>query len=822
MLAKGNARSGSRAMVETIAVTDGELTALSALSGQQLLTVDGEVLSQSDLSTAVEDAVCVTVPSEEAMEIDGEELVESSEVVESTIMHDLGTTASSPVVVSSNNLIRGTPILVSATGQSSPSTSYVVIQSSPGNRVLTTNTAAIGKKGGQIPQIIGRVSTAGANSQFQTVVRTIPTSGPPPLVTRGANLSVAGIRPLNPQAANQRGQIVTKVLLPRSGGSQQVVTLPMQDGKILDQQRFVVGGPQVRVLSGGMKIATIPSVSSEARIIKSEVDKPATIQTATNVVASSPQNRPIKVIQARPMGVLTPNKIQQILPSSPGGKGLIVNKVLPGTGTRVTLVPQGAKSPAKILPAPTSQQGNQASSPQKVIIRQAPIKPGSGTPGLRIPTSSQPALANASGIQTVQVAGRQMQYVRLVSIASSSDSTATITNTAVSKGNTVLTLASGSGTQQPSSIKMIPVGSSTPKTVFAKSLTGQKIMIPASLAMTQIKTSVPSSVMSIVNSTVTNTTASTSNIVMIPSTAVNQGKMSGKGEDIDMKPILLSMDDSSIEDADILCQPIKLPPPPPSEGTPAPSTKQAKAAVPEPNGIKPRKPCNCTKSQCLKLYCDCFANGEFCYQCNCNCCSNNLEHEEDRQRAIRSCLERNPNAFRPKIGKGMVGDGRRHTKGCNCKRSGCLKNYCECYEAKIACSNNCKCVGCRNIEDDIDRRSLRELIEVAELESPILTPAGLKKKVNTQVIDMPTIKQEDFQRKGNRRSDSIMSDHVVSATCQCLMAQAEQAESLKLDDAEAEKLIIEEFGRCLVEIISCVSNRTEDTSSSISEPCESV
>lgn len=198
-------------MVETIAVTDGELTALSALSGQQLLTVDGDGLSQSDLSSAVEEAVCVTVPSVEAMEIDGEELVKSSEMVESTIMHDLGST-SSPVVVSSNNIIRGTPILVSATGQSSPSTSYVVIQSSPGNRVLTTNTAALGKKGGQIPQIIGRVSTGGASSQFQTVVRTIPTSGPPPLVTRGANLGVAGIRPLNPQAANQRG-VTTNLLV---------------------------------------------------------------------------------------------------------------------------------------------------------------------------------------------------------------------------------------------------------------------------------------------------------------------------------------------------------------------------------------------------------------------------------------------------------------------------------------------------------------------------------------------------------------------------------------------------------------------------------
>lgn len=51
--------------------------------------------------------------------------------------------------------------------------------------------------------------------------------------------------------------------------------------------------------------------------------------------------------------------------------------------------------------------------------------------------------------------------------------------------------------------------------------------------------------------------------------------------------------------------------------------------------------------------------------------------------------------YRPKIGKARDQSDtlRRHTKGCNCKRSGCLKNYCECYEAKIVCSANCKCIG---------------------------------------------------------------------------------------------------------------------------------
>ena len=50
-------------------------------------------------------------------------------------------------------------------------------------------------------------------------------------------------------------------------------------------------------------------------------------------------------------------------------------------------------------------------------------------------------------------------------------------------------------------------------------------------------------------------------------------------------------------------------------------------------------------------YCDCFANGEFCHNCNCTNCYNNLDHEEDRQRAIKACLDRNPLAFHPKIGK---------------------------------------------------------------------------------------------------------------------------------------------------------------------------
>ena len=93
--------------------------------------------------------------------------------------------------------------------------------------------------------------------------------------------------------------------------------------------------------------------------------------------------------------------------------------------------------------------------------------------------------------------------------------------------------------------------------------------------------------------------------------------------------------------------------------------------------------CNCQKTQCNKYYCQCFRENRYCINCNCVGCNNQKpefcasnKHDTDEEKKKKNIL-----------------------MSCTCTKSGCNKNYCECYKSKVKCNELCRCINCDNLDE---------------------------------------------------------------------------------------------------------------------------
>ncbi|XP_048030568.1 protein lin-54 homolog isoform X2 [Megalobrama amblycephala] len=548
------------------------------------------------------------------------------------------------------------------------------------------------------------------------------------------------------------GPMITKLIITKAlnnkGLTSPASVAPVVTGRVVTQSTPVT---PPRTIAIGETVSTVPqNTSGNSKVAISPLKSPSKL-TVVSVASQSP-NSPQKSVT------------------------LPLNVAL---GQQILTVQQSATtSPAK---AGTSQSAAQAVKPVQTVT-----VGGVGTSQFKtiIPLTTPP------NVQQIQVPGSRFHYVRLVTATTGSSTAQTGAST-----NTNPSIQPAKPVMMNAAVRMsVPiVPAQTVKQVVPKPLTSaaqvvtttqtpQRLIMPAT-HLPQIQPNLtnlpPGTVLAPAHG------SGNMGYAVLPAPYVTQLP----------QPAFVTLTSSS------------------TFSTATPIQTQARLSL---NGLstseatsRPRKPCNCTRSQCLKLYCDCFANGEFCNNCNCVNCFNNLDHESERLKAIKACLDRNPVAFKPKIGKGKEGESdRRHSKGCNCKKSGCLKNYCECYEAKIMCSSICKCMGCKNFEESPERKTLMHLADAAEVRVQQQTAA--KTKLSSQISDLLTRTTPAITSGGGKLPYTFVTKEVAEATCDCLLEQAEQAELANQPQAVAEHLILEEFGRCLRRIISFAGKAKTD------------
>eukprot|EP01038_Epipyxis_sp_PR26KG_P005396 gene5396-7480_t len=166
--------------------------------------------------------------------------------------------------------------------------------------------------------------------------------------------------------------------------------------------------------------------------------------------------------------------------------------------------------------------------------------------------------------------------------------------------------------------------------------------------------------------------------------------------------------------------------------------------------------CNCRKSKCLKLYCQCFAIQAFCSSmCRCAACENTSENVTVRNEAVKYILDRNPTAFESKFKNSDTSSAVpivAHKIGCRCRKSSCLKKYCECFNASVSCNPSCTCLSCCNTVE-VDMKTAPSNSSDPELQNRRTNDLNFGKD-NSEFVGEDTVSDRSDDEKSTTSNDN--------------------------------------------------------------------